>query len=294
MEIRVLRYFLTVAREENISRAAEQLHITQPTLSRQLMDLERELQTKLFHRSRSRHSITLTRDGYRFRQRAEEIVALADKTTAEFTVSDAEAITGDIYIGCTEIISMNFIIRAIRQLQIKHPLIRYHIFDGNERDLTEHVQSGYFDFGIVVGDADVTQYESLQFSIMERRGLVMRNDHPLAKKDSITPQDFRHLSLIMPQQELQHDSFTSWLGFDPQQLSIPVTFNLAYNAFLMAEEGIGCVLCLEPLDRIRDPLCFRPLSPELDAQSLYLVWKKNRPLSKPAKLLLDEIRKQNT
>jgi len=293
MEIRVLRYFLTVAREENISRAAEQLHITQPTLSRQLMDLERELHTKLFHRSRSRHSITLTRDGYRFRQRAEEIVALADKTTAEFTALDEETISGDIYIGCAEIASMHRIIHAIRQLQIKHPLIRYHLFDGNEKDLSEHMQSGYIDFSISAGDTDVTQYESIHFLIPELWGLVLHRDHPLAKKEFVTPQDFFHLSLIMSQQELMHDDFASWLGFDPQKLSIVATFNLTYNAFLMAEENIGCVLCLEPLDRIRDPLCFRPLHPKIQA-NLSIAWKKNRPLSKPAKLLLDEIRKQNT
>lgn len=288
MELRVLRYFLAVAREESISRAADKLHITQPTLSRQLMELETELDTRLFNRNRQSRSVTLTKEGCRFLQRTEEIVELADRTTAEFR-PEPDALDGDLYVGLPEAVSMQFIIHTIRRLREKYPRLRYHLQDGNEYDVSERLNSGLLDFGVFVGMADVSQFDALQFPIREHWGLVMHRDHPLARKNSITPEDFIGLPLVMSQQELRFDKFTNWLGFDTDKLSIIVTFNLAYNAFLMAQEQIGCVLCLEPPDRIRDPLCFRPLSPSLDAY-LYLVWKKHRQFSRPAKLFLEQFR----
>ena len=288
MELRVLRYFLAVAREESISRAADKLHITQPTLSRQLMELETELDTRLFDRSRQSRSVTLTKEGWRFLQRAEEIVELADRTAAEFR-PEPDALEGDLYIGLPETVSMQFIIHTFRRLREKYPRLRYHLQDGNEHDVSEQLNSGLLDFGVFVGQADVSQFDALQFPIPEHWGLVLHRDHPLARKNSIAPEDFIGLPLVMSQQELGHDKFSNWLGFGKDKLSIVVTFNLAYNAFLMAQEQIGCVLCLEPPDRIRDPLCFRPLSPALDAH-LYLVWKKHRQFSRPAKLFLEEFR----
>ena len=146
-----------------------------------------------------------------------------------------------------------------------HHRLRYHLQDGNEHDVSEQLNSGLLDFGVFVGQADVSQFDALQFPIREHWGLVLHRDHPLARKDSITPEDFIGLPLVMSQQELGHDKFSNWLGFDMDKLSIVITFNLAYNAFLIAQEQIGCVLCLEPPDRIRDPLCFRPLSSSPDA-----------------------------
>lgn len=288
MELRVLRYFLAVAREESISRAAEKLHITQPTLSRQLMELETELDTRLFDRSRQSRSISLTRDGYRFLHRAEEIVALADRTAAEFR-AEADILEGDLYLGMSETVSMQFITQTVHRLHEQYPRLRFHLQDGNERDVSEQLASGLLDFGVFVGNADISQFETIQFPLSEHWGLVMHRDHPLAQKDSVAPEDFIGLPLIMSQQELLHDKFTDWLGFEVEKLSIVVTFNLAYNAFLLAEEQTGCVLCLNPPDRIREPLCFRPLSPALDAH-FYFVWKKNRQLSRPARLFLSEFR----
>ena len=288
MELRVLRYFLAVAQEESISRAADKLHITQPTLSRQLMDLEIELDTRLFDRSRQSRSITLTKEGWRFLQRAKEIVELADRTAAEFR-PEPDALEGDLYIGLPETVSMQFIVHTIRRLREKYPRLRYHLQDGNEHDVSEQLNSGLLDFGVFVGQADVSQFDALQFPIREHWGLVLHRDHPLARKDSITPEDFIGLPLVMSQQELGHDKFSNWLGFDMDKLSIVITFNLAYNAFLIAQEQIGCVLCLELPDRIRDPLCFRPLSSSPDAL-LYIGWKKHRQFSRPAKLFLKEFR----
>lgn len=230
MELRVLRYFLAVAREESISRAADKLHITQPTLSRQLMDLETELDTRLFDRSRQSRSITLTKEGWRFLQRAEEIVELADRTAAEFR-PEPDALEGDLYIGLPETVSMQFIVHTIRRLREKYPRLRYHLQDGNEHDVSEQLNSGLLDFGVFVGQADVSQFDALQFPIREHWGLVLHRDHPLARKDSITPEDFIGLPLVMSQQELGHDKFSNWLGFDMDKLSIVITFNLAYNAF---------------------------------------------------------------
>ena len=238
MELRVLRYFLAVAQEESISRAADKLHITQPTLSRQLMDLEIELDTRLFDRSRQSRSITLTKEGWRFLQRAKEIVELADRTAAEFR-PEPDALEGDLYIGLPETVSMQFIVHTIRRLREKYPRLRYHLQDGNEHDVSEQLNSGLLDFGVFVGQADVSQFDALQFPIREHWGLVLHRDHPLARKDSITPEDFIGLPLVMSQQELGHDKFSNWLGFDMDKLSIVITFNLAYNAFLIAQEQIG-------------------------------------------------------
>lgn len=179
MELRVLRYFLAVAQEESISRAADKLHITQPTLSRQLMDLEIELDTRLFDRSRQSRSITLTKEGWRFLQRAKEIVELADRTAAEFR-PEPDALEGDLYIGLPETVSMQFIVHTIRRLREKYPRLRYHLQDGNEHDVSEQLNSGLLDFGVFVGQADVSRFDALQFPIREHWGLVLHRDHPLA------------------------------------------------------------------------------------------------------------------
>lgn len=169
MELRVLRYFLAVAQEESISRAADKLHITQPTLSRQLMDLEIELDTRLFDRSRQSRSITLTKEGWRFLQRAKEIVELADRTAAEFR-PEPDALEGDLYIGLPETVSMQFIVHTIRRLREKYPRLRYHLQDGNEHDVSEQLNSGLLDFGVFVGQADVSRFDALQFPIREHWG----------------------------------------------------------------------------------------------------------------------------
>ena len=189
MEIRVLRYFLAVAREESISRAAEYLHVTQPTLSRQLMELEDELGTRLFVRGKRNRSVILTDEGM-LRRRAEEIVELTDKTEAEIHAKD-EIISGDIYIGCGETDAMRLIAQTARDLQEDYPDICYHLFSGNADDVTERLDKGLLDFGILVGSANTEKYDYITLPATDVWGLLMRKDSPLAEKNAVRPEDLK-------------------------------------------------------------------------------------------------------
>ncbi len=291
MEIRVLRYFLAVAREESISKAAEYLHITQPTLSRQIMELEEQLETKLINRGKRNHKITLTDEGMLFHKRAEEILQLVDKTEAEFAVSD-EIISGDIYIGSGETDAMRLIIQIAQDLKKDYPHIRYHLFSGNAEDVTEKLDRGLLDFGILIEPANIEKYNYMKLPASDRWGLLMRKDSPLAQKDVITPGDLAAIPLITSRQALIGNELSGWSGQDYENLNIVATYNLIYNASLMVDEGFGYALCLDKLIRTSEssPLCFRPLSPPLEAH-LDIVWKKHQAFSKAAKKFMAALKK---
>ena len=182
MEIRVLRYFLAVAREESISAAADFLHITQPTLSRQLIELEEELGVTLLNRNRKHRRITLTEKGMLLRRRAEEIVALADRTIAEINTSD-ESISGDVYIGGGETYAIRLIAKTLKQLQQDYPQIRYHLFSGNADDVTKRLDKGLLDVGVFIGSANLERYNYFRLPLVDSWGLLMRKDHPLAQQE---------------------------------------------------------------------------------------------------------------
>lgn len=292
MDIRVLRYFLAVAREGSISGAADSLHITQPTLSRQLMELEEELGTKLLNRGRKHHKVTLTDEGMFLRKRAEEIITLAEKTQAEFQSAD-QVISGDIYIGGGETDGMRLIARTAKKLQQEYPYIHYHLFSGNADDVTERLDKGVLDFGIFIGSVNMEHYDYIRLPALDRWGLLMRKDSKLAEKDGIAAEDLEGIPLIVSRQSMVRNELSGWSGRDFDQFHIAATYNLVYNASFMVSEGFGYALCLDKLVNTSQDseLCFRPLTPRLEAQ-LYLAWKKYQVLSKAAEQFLRQLQKE--
>lgn len=287
MEIRVLKYFLAVAREENISAAAESLHVTQPTLSRQLMDLEDELGKILFTRGNRR--IVLTEEGMILRKRAEEIISLVDKTESEIMKSD-DNISGDVYIGGGETEGIRLIAQTAKQLNDEGYNIRYHIFSGNAVDVSEKIDKGLLDFGIFLEASNLQKYNSIQLPYTDTWGVLMRKDSPLAQKKEICPDDLWDVPLITSQQADTNNELSNWIKRDKSQLNIAATYNLLYNASLMVEEGIGYALCIDRLVRITDdgPLCFHPLKPKRTAR-LDIVWKRYQVFSKAAEMFLKKL-----
>ena len=292
MELRVLRYFLAVAREESISDAAEFLHITQPTLSRQLMDLEEELGKQLLIRGKRNRKIMLTEDGMRLRKRAEEIVALADKTEAEFLAGD-EAVSGDVYIGCGESDAMHIIAKTAVKLRQDYPDIHFHLYSGNAEDVSERMEKGLLDFGIFITSANIDKYDYLKLPAYDTWGLIMRKSDKLAAKNFITPQDLEGLPLIMSRQALVQEDISRWGKKQIQNLNVVATYNLVYNAAIMTREGFGYTLTLDKLANTGSDsdLCFRPLKPELRI-NLNLVWKKYQIFSKASQKFLEYLKNE--
>ncbi|MFP5109418.1 LysR family transcriptional regulator [Neobacillus sp. C211] len=291
MEFRVLRYFLTVAREGSMTAAAEFLHVTQPTLSRQLKDLEQELGKKLF--IRSSHSIFLTDEGMLLRKRAEEIIDMVNKLETEFS-SMEETISGDVFIGGGETDAMRQIARVVKDLQLSYPNIRYHLYSGNEDDVTERLDKGLLDFGILIQPADLSKYNYFNIPGKDVWGVVMRKDSPLAYKDSIQAVDLLNVPLICSRQAMKQtfskNEFADWFGEDFDKLNVVTTYNLAYNAAIMVDEGIGYAITLDKIVNTssNSNLCFRPLEPRLES-GLNIVWKKHQVFSAAADMFLKVI-----
>lgn len=293
MEFRVLRYFLTVAREGSITRAANALHVTQPTLSRQLKELEEELGKKLF--IRKSHSIVLTDEGMILRKRAEEIINMVVKVEDEFH-SMEETIGGDVYIGGGETEAMKLIAQVVKSLQIKYPTIRYHFYSGNSDDVTEQLDKGLLDFGILIQPADLSKYNYINIPATDVWGVVMRKDSPLAAKQSIQKTDLLDVPLLLSRQAikpgLSKNEFSEWFGEDYDKVNLVSTYNLIYNAAIMVEEGIGYAVTIDKLaDTSSDSyLCFRTLEPRLES-GLNIVWKKHQVFSNAAHLFFEELQK---
>ena len=291
MEIRVLRYFLAVAREGSITKAANYLHLTQPTLSRQIRELEMELGCALL--IRKNHRISLTPEGMLLRRRAEEIVAMADKTQAEFSALE-NAIGGEIYLGGGETQAIRPIAKLLKQLREDYPDIRYHLFSGNAADVTERLDKGLLDFGILIQPADLSKYDYLNLPAKDLWGVLLPKTDPLAQKEVLQKEDLRSLPLICSRQAIapsqSGNEFADWFGEDFQKLNIVATFNLVYNAVMLVEAGVGYAITI---DRLADtgpdsPLCFRPLSPRLES-GLNLIWKKYQVFSPAAQLFLERL-----
>ncbi len=294
MEIRVLRYFLTVAREGNITAAANFLHLTQPTLSRQIKDLEKELGKQLL--IRKSHNVSLTPEGMLLRKRAEEILAMVDKTEAEFT-SIENTVSGDIYVGGGETQAIRDIAEIIKDLRDDYPGIHFHLYSGNAEDVTERLDKGLLDFGILIQPADLSKYNYINLPGKDIWGVIMPKDSPLAAKKVIEKKDLLHLPLIFSRQAMSpHPSgneFADWFGEDFDKLDVVTTFNLVYNASILVEAGVGYAVTLDNLaDTSEDSrLCFRPLSPRLES-GLNIIWKKYQVFSPAAELFLKEVQKR--
>ena len=282
MEIRELKYFLAVARERNLSKAAEVALTTQPNLTRQMQKLEREIGQPLFTRGRQ---ITLTEAGQILYRRAEEIVELMDRTHSELSMPTTD-IYGDVYIGGGESHANSVIANAAKAVQTDYPNIRFHFFSGDTIEVAERLDKGLIDFGIMVEPADLSKYEYLQIPLTDTWGVLMRKDSPLAEKEVITAEDLYAQPLILSKHSVGKNLIDEWFGKSSEQLNIVATYNLIYNASLLVEAGIGYAVGLDKLINTSDSnLCFRPLYPKLET-NLDLAWKKYQTFSKPAQIFL--------
>lgn len=288
MELRVLRYFIAVANEQNISAAAKQLHLSQPTLSRQLQDLELELGTTLFVRGNRR--ITLTEEGIYLFNKAKEIVELTDKTESNLK-GTKEEIGGEVYIGGGETKAMQFIAKTFKELLESHSNIRFHLYSGNADDITDKLDSGLLDFGIVIEPVDKQKYDYIKLPATDLWGVLMRKDSPLAQKSFIQPEDLIDKPLLISRQTAVSNEMTGWFGQNIEDLRVVGTYNLIYNAALMVEENIGYALCLDKLVNTTgdSQLCFVPLLPKLEA-NLNVIWKKHQVFSNAASMFLEQLR----
>lgn len=287
MELRVLRYFLEVAREGNVTHAARRLHISQPTLSRQIRDLEEELGKKLF--TRSNYSVKLTEEGMLLRQRAEDILEMTDKTLAEFRALDGLN-GGDIHIGCAESNGIAPFIRVVQGLQAQYPRIRTHFYSSGTDAVNERLDRGLLDFAIVIQEPDPAKYNALTVPSQDRWGLILRWDHPLAARACIRPRDLAGVPLILSRQAMRKE-MPRWFGEAQDKLNVVATYDLMFNTSVMVREGLGCTLGFEGLVHTGPDsgLCFRPLEPALTSP-MYVIWKKYQVFSPAAALLLERLK----
>lgn len=285
MEIRVLRYFLAVAQEGSVTRAARALHLTQPTLSRQIRELEEELGQTLF--SRGGRELSLTREGLLFWPRAEEIVGLAEITEKEFRSLGEKTVSGDLSLGCGESKALSFVTDALKVLQDEHPLIIPHFFSGNGEIVMDRLDKGLLDFAVLMGAENTERYSSLPLPNHDTWGLLMDKDDPMAQKKAITAEDLLDIPLILSSQSLSRDELSGWLGFPMSRLHIAATYTLLFNGSLMVRSGLGYALCFDHIapSGKDSPFAFRPLTSPLS-----LVWKKHQILSAPAEAFLAKIR----
>ena len=274
MDVRVLNYFLMAAREENITRAAQLLHITQPTLSRQLQQLEQELDVKLFRRSN--HNIYLTNEGMLFRRRAQELVDLAEKAKKELSQSE-EVLTGEISIGCGELRSMEELSQIMDAFHRLHPQVRFHLHSGYNSDVKEWLEQGTLDMGLRVEPVDISRYEFLRMSQKEEWGVLVRADSSFAARDAICPGDLVGVPLVTTRDSAIHGELASWSGDYARQMTPLVTYNLLYNAAEAVRQGMGAAVCIG-LNCTYDGLVFVPMRPKLELGSV-LAWKERQTFS---------------
>ena len=290
MELRTLRYFLAVVHEETICGAADAMHVTQPTLSRQMMELEEKLGKKLFERGKRK--ISLTEEGRFLSKRAQEILALVQRTEAEFNAS-VEGISGDVFIGGGETKAMRMIARASRRMHNLYPRVTFHLFSGNAGEVMEKIDRGLVDFGVFVEPVELSKYDFIRLPAKDVWGLLMRRDSPVAEKEFITPEDLADLPLIVSRQEMVGNEISGWMGERRDRMHIIATYNLLYNASLMVEEGVGHALCLDGIIHTTydSHLCFRPLKPEI-AVGICVAWKKHQIFSKATSIFLDYLKNE--
>lgn len=290
MELRVLRYFLAVAREQSITAAAETLHITQPTLSKQLRELEEELGKKLF--TRGNRKITLTEEGMFLRKRAQEIVELADKAEADFAAG-VGSVSGDIFIGSGETGAVRYLGRTLYKMRSIYPGVRFHLFSGNGEDVSDRLDKGLIDFALFVGMTDLKKYDYLKLPYSHRWGLILRRDDPLAAHEAVTPEMLMNVPILCSRQALIQNELSGWLGRPFEELNLAGTYNLIYNAAIMVEEGLGCAVCIDKLldTSGESAVCFRPFEPAIDAE-LFIAWKKYQFFSAAAGKFLEMLQQE--
>lgn len=288
MEIRVLRYFLTVVREGGINRAAEVLHITQPTLSRQLSQLEEEVGVRLFHRGARK--ITLTNEGILLRRRAEEILSLVDRTEKELTLQE-ELVEGRIVIGCGELAAVQVLAEMIESFHKKYPLVSYDLFTANADLVKEQMEKGLIDIGILLEPIDMEKFDFIRMAGKERWGVLMRPDDPLAKREAVSAKDLENLPLILPRRTNVQNELSNWLGDSFQSTKVLFTSNLSTNGAIMVQKGLAYSIVIEGAVPFwdKEKIAYRPLYPELAANSV-LVWKKQQPFTLAAGKFIEHLK----
>ena len=291
MEIRVLRYFLTVATEGSITAAAKYLHLTQPTLSRQLQDLERELGQKLL--IRTNHNVSLTLEGMILKKRAEEILDLIEKTEKELGPIKNN-IAGEVRIGCGETEIIKYIAQVINEIRNEYPDIIFRIQSGIHEDIVEKLDKGLIDFGVVMQPSDISKYNKISLPENDIWGIVMTKDSALAGKEYIDLKDLEHMPLILSRKAFRNlssdNEFTRWFNKKKNKLNIAATYDLFFNAAILAQKKIGYVFALNNLINTSktSSLCFRPLKPIIEAK-WDIVWKKYQVFSPASRLFLAKL-----
>lgn len=282
MELRVLKYFLAVAREENFTKAARQLHLTQPTLSRQIAELEEELGVELF--VRGRHSIILTEDGMMLKRRAQEILTLADKTKRDFLQKDKN-LEGVISVGSGEFLSTRLLTDCIAQFSRRHPLVRYEFYSGNAENIRDNIERGLLDIGLMSAPVDIQKYDFVSMPVKEEWGALVNSDSPLAEKKAILPKDLAGVPLVSTLGRIMEKRIDEWFGKYAGQVNIVAKGNLLYNEAMMAQSNLGAVIGIR-LNCEYEGLRFIPLSPPIKSETA-LAWKKEQVFSNAVSSFID-------
>ncbi len=290
MEIRVLQYFLAIAREQSIIKAAQSLHLSQPTLSTQIKNLEEELGKQLLIRgTKGSRKVTLTEEGMILRKRAEEILELVQKAENEIILSDS-VIIGDVFIGAGETDGIRLLAHIASTLNKKYPGIHYHISSGNSSFVTENIDKGLLDFGLVLENPDLKKYDCIKLPCKDVWGILMKKNDSLSQKELISPEDLWDKPLLISQEESDGGPVLQWIHKKRSSLNIIATYNLLFNASLYVEEGLGYAICLDKIINTSGDshLTFRSLNPPLEVE-MYLIWKKYQVFSKPAEKFLETL-----
>lgn len=289
MELRTLKYFLVVAREGSLTKAAKYLHVTQSTLSVQLKLLEEELGKQLF--IRSNYSVHLTEEGIKLKRRAEDILELVDKTVEE--IKNIEHINGTLQIGSSESINVLEVVKIFKEFRNQYPLVSFDLYSGDTKRMEERIASGLLDFAIISQPkVDLEKYNYLIIPKKDIWGVLLRKDDILASKEFLTIDDIIDRDLIVSRQSIKED-LPKWFENKIDKIKISATYDLIYNASLFVEEGIGIALSFEGLVNVSkdSSLCFKRLYPQLDTE-MYIIWKRHAHLSEASQLLLTELKKK--
>ncbi len=287
IETRLLQYFLTVAQELNITKAAESLFITQPTLSKQMMELEQQLGKQLF--IRGKRKLTLTEEGEYLRDRAKEILELLNNTEAAFH-TDEQTLRGHIAIGCGETVAMNQIAKTLAKFHNRYPDVRFHTHSGDADMILERLDKGLVDMGLLLGPIRQEKYDYMNLHTKDVYGLLMPIDCDLARQETVNIDQLKSLPMIIAEQTFSGHQDLEWFGTDHSVLNVVATYNLIYNATFLVEHGIGYALCLDRLVNTQGRnLTFRPIIPELSID-LYIVTKKYQRFSPAVKAFLEELK----
>lgn len=288
MDLRVLKYFLAVAKEGNITKAAEVLHVTQPTLSRQLMELEKEMGASLF--VRGKRQITLTESGILFQQRVKEITFLFDKTERDLA-EQKDLINGVVSIGCVETVASAMMPEMIDHFSKQYPLVQYELYSADGDDIREKLDHGNIDIGVLLEPIETAKYDFIRLPFREVWGILVRQDDPLAERDSVHVEDILDLPLILPRRTLVQSEIAGWLGVGIDRLKIFASHNLLTNTALLVERGLGCAICVRGAYTIRanEKTRFVPFAPERTTGHV-LAWKKNRIFTAATSLFIQLIK----